>query len=268
MQTLALERTPQNTTAIAADAIPARIPAAASVTKNAANAATVSAAPRYDLYIGIHKALRNFMGDTLMRIGRMDVTDAAHMTDALEQLKTLLWLCAIHLDDENRFVHPALEKALAGSAEKIAGEHIGHSGHIEALRERIALVEQSEGRERAACAHQLYHALSLFVAENYEHMLEEETRHNAILWNAYSDAELQGMEQAIIAFIQPEAMELCMRWMLPSLNHGERFGMLADMRDHAPAEAYAGALALSRAVLEPRQWDKLAAQLNVPTELR
>jgi hypothetical protein len=259
MQAISIER---SLNSIQHPAVPARIPAV----RTPGNVAQPQ--PRYDIYAGIHKALRNFMADTLVRIGRMDTGDTTHTADALEQLKTLLWLCDIHLEDENRFVHPALERALPGSAEKIAGEHIGHGGHIEALRERIALVEQRAGVERAAAAHQLYHALALFVAENLEHMHEEETRHNHVLWASCTDAELLGIEQAIVASIQPEAMEACLRWMLPALNHTDRVGMLTGMRDNAPAEAYAGVLTMTRALLEPRQWDKLAAQLNVPAELR
>src|SRR3954468_17164654 len=33
------------------------------------------AAPRFDMYGPIHKALRSFMCDTLVRVGRMDPTD-------------------------------------------------------------------------------------------------------------------------------------------------------------------------------------------------
>ena len=42
--------------------------------------------------------------------------------------------------------------------------------------------------QRAHCA---YRRLSRFVAENFEHMLVEETRHNAALWELYTDAELR-----------------------------------------------------------------------------
>ena len=38
-------------------------------------AATQPAVPRVDLYAGIHKALRAFMTDTLLGLGRMDVED-------------------------------------------------------------------------------------------------------------------------------------------------------------------------------------------------
>ena len=40
-------------------------------------------APRLDLYAPIHKALRSFMSDTLVRVGRIDVADAEDMHSTL-----------------------------------------------------------------------------------------------------------------------------------------------------------------------------------------
>ena len=37
------------------------------------------AAPRLDLYQGIHKAMRAFMADTLLAVGRMDADDALEL---------------------------------------------------------------------------------------------------------------------------------------------------------------------------------------------
>ena len=57
-------------------------------------AATQSPAPRVDLYAGIHKALRAFMADTLLAVGRTDPADAQEVAATRERLGTLLDLCA------------------------------------------------------------------------------------------------------------------------------------------------------------------------------
>jgi len=49
------------------------------------------------------------MSDTLCKLGAADWADAEDAEAALAQLRNLLALCVVHLDDENRFVHPALE---------------------------------------------------------------------------------------------------------------------------------------------------------------
>ena len=57
----------------------------------------------------IHKALRHFMTDTLVRVGRLDIDDADEMSATLAQLETLLTLCTRHIEHENDFLHTAIE---------------------------------------------------------------------------------------------------------------------------------------------------------------
>ena len=79
-------------------------------------------APRYDLYAGIHKALRLLMTRTLTTLGATDPGDAAEAAASLERLDGLLDLCELHLHDENTYVHPALERARDGHDSPIVRE--------------------------------------------------------------------------------------------------------------------------------------------------
>ena len=85
---------------------------------------------RHDLYAGIHKALRLFMTRTLTRVGSTDAADAAALALSLQQVEALLALCASHLQHENDFVHPALERARTGcmaalDAQRFLEQHAG-----------------------------------------------------------------------------------------------------------------------------------------------
>lgn len=220
-----------------------------------------TAAPRYDLYLGIHKALRAYMGDSLALLGRSDWSDAADREAALTRVRELLQICRVHLDDENRFVHPALEACAPGSAERIAAEHEHHQRDIEALRlhaERLAAAPD------AALGLGLYHRLSCFVAENFEHMLYEESEHNALLWAHYRDDELAAIEADIVAAVPAEAMAVLLPWFLSALNHPERVGMLAGLRLGMPSEAFDDVLAMARTRLSERDWLRLEQALAPP----
>lgn len=222
--------------------------------------------PRYDIYAGIHKALRAYMSDTLCKLGAADWTDAEDTEAALAQLRNLLALCVVHLDDENRFVHPALEAARSGMSHRIAGEHVHHQTEIAALQAAADLVEGAGMSARSAAGLQLYHRCSRFIAENFEHMLFEETVHNAVLWAEYGDAELLAIEQAIVAAVPPEMMGLILPWFMSALNHHERVGMLGGMRQGMPAEVFAGVLAMTRTRLSQRDWRKLQQALALPLD--
>lgn len=92
--------------------------------------AAVQAAPRLDLYAGIHKALRALMADTLLAVGRMDSDDAWELAQTSQRVQELLDFCASHLKHENRFVHAAIEARAAGASALIAHEHEEHEQHI------------------------------------------------------------------------------------------------------------------------------------------
>lgn len=226
--------------------------------------AATAAAARYDMYAGIHKALRAFMGDTLALVGRCDWLDDEDTGRALGQLRELLAICEVHVHDENAFVHPAIEARRPGVSERVAGEHGQHLEEIRALGQALAAVEGSRGAARAKAGHALYLELALFVAENFVHMNHEETVHNPALWAAYTDEELAAIEAALVASIPPEAMATIAPWMLRFVSHPERVALLAGMRENAPAEAFEGMQGLAASRLAPRDWAKLAAALQVP----
>jgi hypothetical protein len=228
--------------------------------------ATAEAGPRLDCYAGIHKALRLFLTRTLTTVGSTDPAAATEVEASLQQVERLLDLCESHLNHENRFVHPALERARPGSAARIAAEHVHHEESIADLRDLASLVAHSADAARAAALQRLYRALALFVADNLQHMHVEETAHNAVLWAAYSDAEIMAIEQAIVASIPPADMAEVLHWFFPALNAPERAGMLAGMRQGMPPEAFVGVLGIAAATLSAVDHAKLLRDLQRPVQ--
>jgi hypothetical protein len=214
--------------------------------------------PRHDLYAFIHKGLRAFMAHTLVRVGRLDPHDADDVAEATAEVNALLDICTGHLAHENDVVHRAMEARRPGSSRLIAEEHVEHERAIASLRRLLAGVPGSD-----AGAHALYHALNAFVSHNLEHMEQEETHHNAVLWACYSDEEIRGIEHDIHSRIQPHEMQLALRWMLPHMNPSERAAMLRGLRQAAPNEVFEGVLGLVRPLLGGRDWRKLSLALGL-----
>ena len=123
---------------------------------------------------------------------------------------------------------------------------------------------KTEASEREPALQALYLALALFVADNFQHMHTEETVHNAALWAAYSDAELIGIHDALLATIPPAEMMQVMRWMLPNLNAPERLDVMQGMRSGAPAAVFDAMLASTQDLLSPGDRAKLARGLGLP----
>jgi hypothetical protein len=219
-------------------------------------------APRVDLYSGIHKAIRALMGDALVAVGRMDCDDGLDMARATERVMELLDFCSMHLEKENRFVHAAMEARAPGAAETIAHEHEEHAKEIAALASTVSALRGAPDGQRFAVQQELYAELSIFIAQNFRHMRVEETAHNAVLWARYTDAELQGIHDSIVASIPPEKMLFTARWLVPAMSPRERAGLLAGMKAHAPAPAFAAVMATVRPHLTDIEWAKLEAALS------
>jgi hemerythrin-like domain-containing protein len=214
--------------------------------------------PRHDIYAFIHKGLRAFMAHTLVRTGRLDVHDAAELAEVSEELRALLTICRHHLHNENTYVHTAIAARQPGACDRIAHEHVEHEAAIAELEDMIDALPGD-----AAALRRLYLRLSVFVAENFEHMQREETQMNPALWATHSDEEIMAIEQCIIASHKPQEMQLALRWMLPHLSPEERCAMLSGMRANAPAEAFVGVLGLIRPLLGGRDWRKLSEALGL-----
>lgn len=211
--------------------------------------AAPQAMPRLDLYAPIHKALRAWMFDTVLRVGRTDGVDAAVLQQTLSRVESLLLICEAHIHHEQVFLHPLLEQARHHAAREADQAHLDHAREIARLRDRVWQVREAGADMRGGALMTLYRELALFTAENLTHMHWEETVHNETLWASYPDAQLMQTHDALVQSIGAQEMAETLRHMLPALSPCERIGMLSDMRAKMPPGAFEGVLALAHEVL-------------------
>ncbi len=216
---------------------------------------------RYDPYLVVHKGLRALMTDTLQRVGRMDPWDDEDTAQVLAQLRELVSLAQSHLHHEDLFVHPAMEARAPGSTRSAEAGHQSHRAALAGLLEGCASVERSTGEVRAAAALSLYRRLALFVAEDLLHMHVEETQNNAVLWATYTDEELHGIVDRLVASMPPETNAKIARWMVASSSPGERATLLRGVRQTMPAPAFDAMLGALAGGLNARDRVKLEAAL-------
>ncbi|MBV9891025.1 MAG: hypothetical protein JO090_09090, partial [Rhizobacter sp.] len=201
---------------------------------------------RLDLYVSIHKAMRAFMADTLVKVGSVDVADPSDRDAAVAQLELLLDLCLGHLRHENDWVHSAIEARQPAGSRRIADEHVEHVDAIAELRAEAFALRGASVAEADRIALRLYRHLALFVAENFQHMHVEETAHNALLWQHYSDGELAALHGRILAAISPAEHVVVTRWMIPASTPVERARIVAGAKAGMPPEALLGMLGVVR----------------------
>jgi hemerythrin-like domain-containing protein len=224
----------------------------------------IDAPVRLDIYGAVHKGLRAFMFDTLVRVGAADAADSLQLADTIGRSRQLLELMRAHLTHEDTFVHPMIEAARPGAAGLTVEHHDEHRQAIAALEGELDALEAADAARRPPVLYRLYLRLARFVAENLEHMEIEETHNTAVLREAYDDGQIGAMIQRLLATIAPDKAATFHRWMFVGMSHDERVGMLSAMRELAPAPVFDGEVARARDVLAARDWGKLANALGVP----
>jgi hemerythrin-like domain-containing protein len=204
---------------------------------------------RFDMYLFVHKGLRAFMSSVLTTVGRIDAQDAAEVASGIEQVRQLLDICRAHLFAENQFLHTAMEARRRGSAYAMTNEHVQQEDLLEQLESKLFEIERSSGKELETKLLNLYRALALFVAENFQHMHAEETDNNGTLWSLYTDDELQAIHSELLKSIEPQKMIVFLRWVLPSVSRGERESILAGLQKEMPRPVFEHLLTRIRPVL-------------------
>lgn len=204
------------------------------------------AAKRYDTYRLIHKALRARMFDCVLFLGKND--DSEMLAPVLERSRSLLDACKQHLDHENDFIHTAIEVHRPLACQDVREEHQHHEASIHELRILIQKVELG-----AAPLTLLYDSMTLFVADNLQHMAYEETIMNGILWSLFNDEQIIAIEQRMVASFAPEVIDATLEWMLPWNNSSDRdkFLGLLKVAPEAMREQQLGKL---RQHLTPAEW--------------
>lgn len=197
---------------------------------------------RYNFYHVIHKALRLGHCRMLAALGANDFTNDSTTPRLLADLRQMIELGRSHLEGEDREIHTALETRSPGAASHAADDHGHHAQSFAELESLMRAVEVAVSTRREFAGRALYRRYALFAAADIEHMNEEETDLLQALHRAFTDEELHAIEGRIVSAIPPVKMMAYARLMMPALNHPERMGLLRNMQQAMPEQAFSGLL--------------------------
>ncbi len=217
--------------------------------------------PRIDFYGPVHRGLRWALARTLSRIGRTSPASKAEVVMVLADVDELLVAIASHISHEENFIHPALEARRPGAAAALEGDHLDHEGAAQGIRVLIDAIRTGSADTRPALWRALYLRFADFTAENFVHMAEEEEVIQPMLEELYEPAELEAINQRLVAAIPPEEMTVFARLMLPANDFDFRVRMLEEARAAMPSAAFVGLFATATVNLSPDEIQALADRL-------
>jgi hypothetical protein len=219
--------------------------------------------PRHDIYAFIHKGLRAEMSRCLLSLSSLDAQDDDELQPVLDAVAMLLKICRTHVEHENTYVHTAMERRRPGSTRPVAHEHVEHIAEIDTLEQEALRLQRLPSLRRVEPLQQFYRRFALFMAENFVHMAKEESEHNAVLWDCYSDDEIRTIEHELVSHIAPEMMPVTLSYMVPAMTPAERANFLGAMRDNIPAEVFAGIIESIAPLLSAQHRIKLRDALQL-----
>ena len=220
----------------------------------------------YDIYRNIHKGIRMEMFAVTTDAGRLDPSDSAACARFAARFQGLVFVLVQHAKHEDEFLEPVIARIMGDHAAEITASHVVLEDQIQEIGAIVDAALAADGIDRRAGFHTVYLELAAFVASYLQHQDDEERVVMRALDAALPTAALAELDARIVASVAPEVMGACLSLMLPGMNLLDRCELLADIRAHAPAEAFAGVWALASQVLEPRDYLQVAHELSLAVD--
>jgi len=216
--------------------------------------------PRTHLYRTIHRAVRLLLAELSALTGATDFASDRELSDLRARTARAFDMLGGHAHHEEEWVHPLLAKHAPEVRALLDDAHGSQHDTMPALLERLAAIDP-RSPEAIDRADEYRIALSRYVAEQLQHMADEEARAMPALYAAMSDDELVALHDALVQSVPPAEMMAWLGYMLPGISGPERAGMLLGMRAGAPAEAFAAVMGIARQVLPGSAFEDLSARL-------
>jgi hypothetical protein len=218
---------------------------------------------RYNIFLQVHKGLRALLYETALQLQHTDFWNVEEGDNAIEMISDVVCLFEKHASTEDTLVFPSVEKYDPAVADAFEQEHV--KDHLLGKLLTDAMNRYTTAAiitEKAEAAKQVQLAFSKFMIFNLEHMAKEEEVINPILWRHYSDGELMGITQVILAKLPVEDRTEMSRWMMRGLNNAEITGWLKGVEKNAPEVVFRSLFVTAEKELTERRFRQVLESLT------
>jgi len=218
---------------------------------------------RYNIFLQVHKGLRALLYETALQVQHTDFWNVEEGDNTIEAISDVVRLFEKHASTEDTLVFPSVEKYDPAVSDAFEQEHIKDhllgellTNAMTSYRTAAVITEKAEAGKR------IQSAFIKFMVFNLEHMAKEEEVINPILWRHYSDAELMGITQVILAKLPQEDVIEMSRWMMRGLNNTEITGWLKGVEKNAPEIVFRSLFATAEKELTERRFRQVLESLT------
>jgi hypothetical protein len=217
-----------------------------------------------DIYVNVHKGIRNLITRVLFQTGSTDWTDASAVAKLQPEWEKVLELIRSHHEHEDRFIHPLLGRISPGGHRIYEAEHQAQLNVLADLEAHFARVAGDDvpKEKRVVIGLEFYRGLNVFYADFLLHLHREEVEAERALHSLCLPEELMATMGELLGSIPPEEMMLYLDFMIPAMNLPECAELLEGMKASAPPEAFKALADRARKARGESDWQKLEALLE------
>ena len=217
---------------------------------------------RVNIFNQIHKGLRALLYETCLLLQQTDFSDEQEMQAAIKQVTLVADLFDDHAHHEDEYVLPAVQEYEPSIVDAFAQEHAMDSKLTRALKDSLQAVQMASPLVRFDMANELSKTFIQFMVFNLEHMSKEESILNKILWRYYSDEDILGIQQKILASLSPWSAATSSRWMMRGLNNPEIVRWLRTVEESAPETVFLNLFATAEKELPDERFRQVLEALT------
>lgn len=220
--------------------------------------------PRVSLIVTPHKGIRNFLAQLSLQAGSIDYSSREAVAELKQRFEEIGLLLEEHAASENNFILPALEARVPGSAAHDEADHEELHQLQDSLLAQLNHILDSgaAGEEAQQLGYAFYQGLSRLHAGHLEHMLEEETGTQVLMWQHFTDEEMMQVHGQVIRSIAPNVMLTWMKYILPAQAPAERLQLLGGLQANAPEPFFRQVMEVAKGVLSTPELTWLEKKLS------
>ncbi|MCE4566802.1 hemerythrin domain-containing protein [Maribellus sp. CM-23] len=187
------------------------------------------------LFAAPHKALRKTMADFMVMIGQTNFDNMRAVAKLKKAGREMFFLLSSHAETEDRIILKALEQKVPGAADHDKNDHVKIERLQRSLEIHLNLLSTSVRTDEA---HDFYLEFARFYSLYLEHIDEEETLTQRLIWEHFSKEEQLGIRASIVAKMDTETYAVWLKHMIPAQNEAENRMMLGAIRNNMPADRF------------------------------
>lgn len=174
---------------------------------------------RYNIFFRTHQGLRALLYETALQVQRTDFSLPAEAEATLETLVEMLQIFEQHTVSEDAWIFPALEGFDPAVRDAFAQEHVKDRLLSKLVHESLKLYGSATcAEDKMAVGNTIQQSFDRFLHFSLTHMAREEEVLNPILWQYYSDRDLEEISVCIDEATSDEWLHRLNRWMIRGLN--------------------------------------------------